>query len=50
MALTFHLDMELAQVTFQGPLYEAHVLQGIQWDQSLANSTPSQQPRARAER
>lgn len=33
--------MELAQVTFQGPLYEAHVLQGPQLDQSLASSTPS---------
>lgn len=28
LALTFHLDMELAQVNFQGPLYETHVLQG----------------------
>lgn len=40
LALTFHLDIELAQVTFQGPLYEAHVLQGPKLDGLIASSTP----------
>ena len=48
LALTFHLDMELAQVNFQGPHYETHVLQGPQVDQSFASPTPYPEPRARA--
>lgn len=41
-SLTFHSDVELAQVNFQSSLYETHVLQGPQVGQSLAS--PSHYP------